>query len=333
MSEEKIYDITVIGGGPVGMFTAFYAGLRNAKVKIIETLPVLGGQVSLLYPDKTIYDVAGFPRIKGTDLIEQLEDQMEAFDQTICLEEEVLTVTKTEAGYFELKTNKDTHYSKTVIVTVGKGAFIPRKLKIPGAEIYETTNLHYLVSNIEQYRNKKVAICGGGDSAVDWALTLKEVAEKVYLVHRRDKFRAHEYPVSLVKNSSVEVLTPYVPTSLSGDRDALETVTFTKVKSDESLTLDVDYFVVNYGFTSTLGPVKNWGLNTLKQEIVVNPKMETSVAGIYAAGDIATYEGKIKLIATGFGEAPTAVNHAIHYIHPEMHTQPAQSTSLDFTNG
>lgn len=330
VKENEIYDITIIGGGPVGMFSAFYSGMRNAKTKLIETLPVLGGQVALLYPDKKIYDIGGHSAVTGRELIKELTAQMELFDQQICLEEQVDEIIKRDDDIFELRTTKGTHYSKTVIVTTGQGAFKPRKLTVENTELYEEQSLHYIVNNLEQYRDRTVAICGGGDSAVDWALTLEPIAKKVYLVHRRDKFRAHEATVEQARKSSIELITPYVPYKLNGTNEKLHSVTFKKSKGDKTKSIDLDFFVVNYGFSSSIGPLKNWNIDLDKNEIIVNHKMETSIEGIYAAGDISTYDGKIKLIATGFGEAPTAVNHAIHYIHPKEHAQPYQSTNLSF---
>jgi thioredoxin reductase (NADPH) len=330
VSEKDIFDITIIGGGPVGMFAAFYAGMRNAKTKLIDTLPVLGGQVALLYPDKIIYDVGGYAGVTGKELVKELTAQMQHFDQELCLEEQVRQIEKLEDGTFKLTTSKQVHYSKKIIIATGQGSFKPRKLAIEGANAYEGKNLHYIVSQLDQYRDKTVAICGGGDSAVDWALSLENIAKKVYLVHRRDKFRAHEGSVEQLKNSSVEVLTPYIPHALEGTDECLHSVTFKESRGEDTVTIDLDYFIVNYGFVSSMGPVKDWGLDIAKSEILVNQKMETNIEGIYAAGDIATYDGKIKLIATGFGEAPTAVNHAVHSIHPEEHIQPILSTKLSF---
>ncbi|SFK60239.1 thioredoxin reductase (NADPH) [Marinilactibacillus piezotolerans] len=330
VNENEIYDITIIGGGPVGMFSAFYSGMRNAKTKLIETLPVLGGQVALLYPDKKIYDIGGHAAVTGKELIKELTAQMDLFDQQICLEEQVEEIIKRDDDIFELRTAKGKHYSKTVIVTTGQGAFKPRKLTVENAELYEEQSLQYIVNNLEQYKDKTVAVCGGGDSAVDWALTLEPIANKVYLIHRRDKFRAHEASVEQVKNSSIELMTPYIPYKLNGTNEELQSVTFKKSKGDETKTIDLDFFVVNYGFSSSIGPLRNWNIELDRNEIIVNHKMETSVEGIYAAGDVSTYDGKIKLIATGFGEAPTAVNHAIHYIRPKEHAQPYQSTKLSF---
>lgn len=328
MSKKEVYDITIIGGGPTGMFAAFYAGIRNAKVKIIDALPMLGGQVSLLYPEKTIYDVAGFPGITGEKFIAQLHQQMAYFDQTICLNEKVEQVERVDEELFQLTTTKAVHYSKTVIVAAGAGAFEPRKLPLESAKQYEEKTLDYMVTDKRKYDNAVVAICGGGDTAVDWALELEKTAKKVYLIHRRPVFRAHEYAVELLKQSSVEILTPFTPLELHGSDGALTKVTLQEVRKENQVDLPVDYLIVNYGFSSSIGTFQQWGLETTKNELLVNPKMETNLKGIYAAGDIAGYDGKIKLIATGFGDAPTAVNHAIHYLNPTERTQPIQSTEL-----
>lgn len=325
---NEIYDITIIGGGPVGLFAAFYGGMRNAKVKIIDSLPQLGGQVSMLYPEKDIYDIPALPVITGEELTTNLTVQISRFNQTICLDEEVLDVVKQEDGIFELTTSKEKHYSKAVIIAAGNGAFQPRKLEIDGAEKYERKTLHYYVNNIEQFKDRNVVICGGGDSAVDWALTLEPIAKKVSLVHRRNKFRAHEHSISLLEQSSVEILTPFVPHALSGNDHQLDTVTLKEIRSDNEIEVEVDDFLVNYGFTSSIGPMKHWGFDVSRNEIPVNTKMETTIPGIYAIGDVCTYNGKIKLIATGFGEGPTAINNAMSYINPDERVQPMHSTSL-----
>lgn len=327
---EEIYDITIIGGGPVGMFAAFYAGMRNAKTKIIESLPVLGGQVALLYPEKTLYDVGGYAGVTGKELVHQLTAQMQHFDQTLCLEEEVTEIKKMDEELFSLKTTKGIHYSRTIIIATGQGSFQPRKLAIDHSSVFENTNLHYIVKQINQYKDKTVVICGGGDTAVDWALTLESIAKKVYLVHRRERFRAHEGSVEMLKASSVEIVTPYVPVQLNGEDGKITSVVFKETRGDSLKEIDLDFFIVNYGFVSSLGPIKKWNLEIDRTDIVVNSKMETSISGIYAAGDSITFDGKIKLIATGFGEAPTAVNHAIHSIYPNQHAQPIQSTKLSF---
>lgn len=328
MTNLPIIDVTIIGGGPVGMFSAFYGGMRGMSVKIIESLPQLGGQLSALYPEKYIYDIAGFPEVKAQQLIDNLEKQMKTFPVDVCLGESVQSVEKNEEGIFVIKTNVNTHYSKTILITAGNGAFNPRPLGIEREDEFKNKNLHYFVNDLEKFRNKNVMILGGGDSAVDWALMLEPVASKVTLVHRRDKFRAHEHSVEKLLASKVEVLTPYVPSKLIGT-DKIDQVVLNHAK-DESQTLlkDVDDVIVNFGFVSTLGPIKDWGLKIEKNSIVVNSRMETNIAGIFAAGDICTYEGKIKLIATGFGEAPAAISNAKVYIDPSSKVQPLHSTSI-----
>ncbi|WP_100333303.1 NAD(P)/FAD-dependent oxidoreductase [Bacillus alkalisoli] len=329
MSEEqKVYDITIIGGGPVGLFTAFYGGMRQASVKIIESLPQLGGQLSALYPEKYIYDIAGFPKVRAQELVDNLKEQMSKFEPTSSLEQSVQTVEKMADGVFKITTDKETHYSKAIIITAGNGAFQPRRLELESAVSYENKNLHYFVDDMNKFKGKKVVVFGGGDSAVDWALMLEPIAEKVTLVHRRDKFRAHEHSVDTLMNSKVEIKTPWVPSEIIGDEAGIKQVVLEEVKTENKEVLDVDAVIVNYGFVSSLGPIKDWGLEIEKNSILVNSKMETNIPGIYAAGDICTYPGKVKLIACGFGEAPTAVNNAKSYIDPKAKVQPLHSTSL-----
>lgn len=325
--DDTVFDLTIIGGGPVGLFTAFYAGMRQTSVKIIESLPQLGGQLSALYPEKYIYDIAGFPKIRAQELIHNLKEQMSEFNPTICLNQSVNKLEKESNGVFKLITSTDTHYSKAIIITAGNGAFQPRKLELPEEEKYVQSNLHYFVDDLNKFAGKQVVIFGGGDSAVDWALMLEPIAEKVTLVHRRDKFRAHEHSVKTLSKSKVNVLTPFVPVELIGDKK-IEQVLLEEVKGERKEIIDVDEVIVNYGFLSSLGPIKDWGLALEKNSIIVNSKMETNVEGIYAAGDICTYTGKVKLIASGFGEAPTAVSNAKVYIDPTAKVQPLHSTSI-----
>jgi len=237
-------------------------------------------------------------------LTNRLIEQLNGFDTPIHLNETVLEIEKQEEG-FVITTSKGSHLSKTVIIAMGGGAFKPRPLELEGVEGYE--NIHYHVSNIQQYAGKKVTILGGGDSAVDWALAFEKIAPTT-LVHRRDNFRALEHSVQALQESSVIIKTPFVPSQLLGDGKTLDKLEITKVKSDETETIDLDHLFVNYGFKSSVGNLKNWG--------------------IYAIGDCCYYDGKIDLIATGLGEAPTAVNNAINYIDPEQKVQPKHSTSL-----
>ncbi|MEF2096290.1 NAD(P)/FAD-dependent oxidoreductase [Bacillus sp. CFBP9009] len=325
---EKVYDITIIGGGPVGLFTAFYGGMRQASVKIIESLPQLGGQLSALYPEKYIYDIAGFPKVRAQELVNNLKEQMAKFEQDVVLEQAVQEVEKQADGVFKLTTDKEIHYSKTIIITAGNGAFQPRRIEIDDAKKYESGNLHYFIDDLNHFAGKRVVVFGGGDSAVDWALMLEPIAEKVSIIHRRDKFRAHEHSVETLKNSKVEIKTPYIPSELIGTDGRIHSIVIKDTNGEDTETMEVDAVIVNYGFVSSLGPIKEWGLDIQKNSILVNSRMETNIPGIYAAGDIATYDGKVKLIASGFGEAPTAVNHAKQYIDPKAKVQPMHSSSM-----
>jgi ferredoxin/flavodoxin---NADP+ reductase len=325
--EKKVFDITIIGGGPTGIFTAFYGGMRQCSVKIIESMPQLGGQLSALYPEKYIYDVAGFPKIRAQELVDRLKEQAFHFDPTICLEEKVVDVVKNNENIFEITTNASLHFSKTIIITAGVGAFEPRRLELENAAQFEGKNLHYFVEDMNRFAGKNVLIAGGGDSAVDWALMLESIAKKVTLIHRRDKFRAHEHSIQTLMESSINVSTSIEISKLEG-QEKIEKVHIYNNKTNKENVIEVDDVIVNFGFVSTIGPIKNWGLNIDKGSIVVNSKGETNIPGIYAAGDIATYPGKVKLIAVGFGEGPVAVNNAKTYIDPEAKTQPGHSSSM-----
>ncbi|MFK2825757.1 NAD(P)/FAD-dependent oxidoreductase [Bacillus sp. B190/17] len=327
--DEKVYEITIIGGGPAGLFTAFYGGMRQCSVKIIDSMPQLGGQLSALYPEKYIYDIAGFPKIRAQELVDALTEQAFQFHPTVCLEEKVIDIFKNKDDIFEITTNTASHLSKTIIITAGVGAFEPRRLELEGASQYEGRNLHYFVQDMNKFAGKKVAVFGGGDSAVDWALMLEEAAGQVTLIHRRDKFRAHEHSVERLMSSNVQVKTFMDPIKLEGE-EKVESIHLLHNKTKEEEILEVDEVIVNFGFISSIGPIKNWGINIEKGSIVVNSKGETNIPGIYAAGDITTYPGKVKLIAAGFGEGPTAVNHAKAYIDPTAKVQPMHSTSMSF---
>ncbi|WP_026569589.1 MULTISPECIES: NAD(P)/FAD-dependent oxidoreductase [Sediminibacillus] len=325
---NEVYDVTIIGAGPVGLFTAFYGGMRQASVKILESLPHIGGQLSALYPEKYIYDVAGFPKVRAQELVDNLKEQADMFDPAIVLGQSVEAIERLEDGSFKMTTNtNDVHYTKTIIITAGNGAFQPRRLTIEGIEAFEGINLNYYVEDMNKYAGERVLLCGGGDSAVDWALMLEPIAKEVTLVHRRDNFRAHEHSVEKLMNSSVNIMTPFVPEEMIGE-NKIEQVKLKEVKGDREELIDVDSVLVNYGFISSLGPIKKWDLEIEKNSIVVNSKMETNIPGIYAAGDICTYPGKVNLIASGFGEGPTAVNNAKNYIDPNARVQPKHSTSM-----
>ncbi|KKF42820.1 NAD(P)/FAD-dependent oxidoreductase [Streptococcus uberis] len=326
---EKQYDITIIGGGPVGLFAAFYAGLRGMTVKIIESLSELGGQPAILYPEKVIYDIPAYPALTGAELTDNLIKQISRFEDrtTVCLKEEVQSFEKNNQG-FTIQTNKGQHSSKAIIIACGNGAFTPRTLGLEGEESFAEKNIFYNVHQLDQFAGKNVVICGGGDSAVDWALALYGLAESVTIVHRRDAFRAHEHSVELLKASGVKILTPYIPNQLIGENGQVSQIVLQKVKSEDSLTLDLDALIVSFGFSTSNKNLKNWQLDYKRSSILVNHLYQTNQEGVFAIGDAADYEGKVDLIATGFGEAPIAVNQAINYIYPERDNRIVHSTSL-----
>lgn len=326
-TQHDIVDILIIGGGPAGMFASFYGGMRQASVRLIESMPQLGGQLAALYPEKYIYDVAGFPKVTAQELVNNLSEQMKMFNPDIRLEEKVQSVKKLEERLFEVTTDKGVHQSRSVILTAGVGAFEPRRLELPEAAQFEKKNLHYFVNDLQQFKGQKVLISGGGDSAVDWALMLEPIAEQVTLIHRRDKFRAHEHSVEQLMNSKVQVITPTEITQLHGT-DAIHAVTLTDVKTKETQDIEVDAVIINFGFVSSLGPISEWGLEIEGNSIVVDSRMETNIPGIFAAGDITTYPGKLKLIAVGFGEAPTAINNAKVYVDPTARLSPGHSSNM-----
>ena len=324
--DGELYDVTIIGGGPTGLFASFYGGLRDLKVKIIDSLPQLGGQLMELYPDKYIYDIGGLPKILAKDLVANLEEQAAYSNPTICLEETAIALEKLP-DYFALTTDKNVHYSKTILLTSGIGSFQPRKLNVPGAADYEGKNLHYKVRSLEEFRDSDVLVLGGGDSALDWSLMLEGIASNVTICHRKEQFTAHEMTVQQLQNSTVQVKTPYGIKEVLGNGEKIQEVVIVgKDKTEEKIA--ADHVLVNYGNVASLGPLKEWGLEMEKNSVVVNEKMETSVEGIYAAGDVCTHDGKVKLIAVGFGEVPIAISHIKAFIDPKARVQPKHSTSI-----
>ncbi|AKG74291.1 NAD(P)/FAD-dependent oxidoreductase [Salinicoccus halodurans] len=326
--EMEVYDTTVIGAGPVGMFTAFYAGLRSMKVHLVDSLPELGGQLTTLYPEKYIYDIPGFPKAKAKDIVKNLEEQMNRFEVDVSLETNIINITRTSDDTFIIEAENDrVFHTKTIILAGGNGSFEPKRMKLPNIDEFEGINIHYYVKDPEYFRNKDVVVFGGGDSAVDWSLMLESISKSVTLVHRRDRFRAHESSVEELNDSSVNLLTPFKPVSFEAS-EKINSITLQHSKEDMEIEVDADEFICNYGFSSTLGPMKEWGLDIEKNDVMVNSKMETNIEGVYAVGDINGYDGKVKLIATGFGEAPIAVSSAKVYINPASKHQPMHSTSL-----
>ncbi len=319
------FDLTIVGAGPVGLFAAFYAGLRGMRAKLIDSLAEPGGQLSALYPDKYIYDVAGFPRVKSRDLVASLAEQAAQFQPAICLEEKVTGLRAVEGG-FVLGTERGTeHRTRTVLVTAGIGAFAPRKLEDEALERFEGRGLHYVMPSLEPFRGRRVLLLGGGDTAVDWALHLESIARELTLIHRRDRFRAHEDSVKKLHESRCRVIPFHELRTIEGGERVERAVIFDN-RTKEETTVEVDEVVVNFGFVTNLGPIRAWGLDVRGNSIPVTQKMETNIPGVFAAGDIVSYPGKLKLIVTGFGEAATAVCGAKLLVDPSARYFPGHSS-------
>jgi thioredoxin reductase (NADPH) len=324
---DDLFDITIIGAGPVGMFAAFYAGMRGMKTKIVDSLAELGGQLSALYPDKYIYDMAGFPKVLARDLVRDLAEQAAQFSPTICLEEKVMTLKRLDDGGFELGGESGRiHRTKTVLITAGVGAFAPKKLDKGEWARFEGNGLHYVIPKLDIFKGRRILVVGGGDSAVDWALHLEEIADSVTLIHRRDTFRAHEDSVKKLHASSAKVVLFHELKDIEGDGKVERAVIFDN-RTQELTTLEIDDLVVNFGFLANLGPIKTWGLELEKISLVVNQQMETNIPGVMAAGDICTYPGKLKLIVTGTGEATMAVCSAKMRCDPKASYFPGHSSN------
>ncbi len=324
----KNTDVAIIGAGPAGLFAGFYAGMRGLSATIIDKLELPGGQLSALYPEKYIYDVAGFEEIKAQDLVDNLLRQIKRFEDTtkFSLNTNVENITKHDDGTFTLSTSQGDIHAKTIIIAGGNGAFSPRKLGIENEDSIE--NIHYFVNDLQKYRNKRVAIFGGGDSAVDWSLMLQHIAKEVHIIHRRDAFRAHSHSVDNLKESSVNIHTPYTPVRAEVTNNKAKNITIKKVKADEEVTIKVDDIICNYGFISNLGPITDWGLELEGNKIVVDSRQKTNIEGIFAIGDICTYPGKAALIINGFGEAPIAINSAYLAINPDAVIGVLHSSSV-----
>jgi thioredoxin reductase (NADPH) len=324
-------DITIIGGGPTGLFAAFYAGMRGVSTRIIDSLPDLGGQLTALYPEKYIYDVGGYPRILARDLAKELIEQGLQFGADVKLEEEVRELTRHDDGTFTINTNRDAYPTRAILIAAGKGAFAPRSLECPGYDELLGKGVAYHVKDPSEYHGKKVLVVGGGDSAVDWVLNLKGKTERLILIHRRDGFRAHAHSMKLlreaVETGEIELLTHKEVRSIDGQA-CVTGVTIFDNKTNEDTHFAVDAVIALIGFKPDLGPLASWGLEFEKHSIKVNNRLETNLPGVFAAGDIAHYEGKLELIATGFSEAAMAVNHAVHLINPTARYNPGHSTNL-----
>ena len=316
-------DVLVVGAGPSGLYGAYYAGFRGLSTAIVDALPEPGGQVTALYPEKMIFDIAGFPAVRGKDLVENLVEQAAPFHPHYLLGQQAVAYARTEGGVVITTASGTRIAAKAVIVTGGIGTFNPRPL--PGGAHWEGRGLEYIVPTYLPYVGKDVVVVGGGDSAVDWALGLEGVARSVTLVHRREEFRAYAHSVKLLKDSAIAVVTPMQPVSINGD-EVLESITVRDVKTKQTCDLPCNAIVAALGFTADISPLEAWGLDVHERHIVVNTKMATNLPRVFAAGDITEYPGKVRLISVGFGEAATAVNNAATVIDPEATVFPGHST-------
>jgi thioredoxin reductase (NADPH) len=321
--ESTTVDMLIVGAGPAGLFGAYYAGFRGMTVALMDSLPEPGGQVTAMYPEKMIYDVAGFPGIRGRELVDALVKQAAAFSPTYLLDQQAAEVAHVDDGLVVTSAQGLRVHTKTVIITGGLGTFTPRPL--PTGTEYLGRGLVYFVPKLDVYADQDVLVVGGGDSAFDWALALEPIARSVTLVHRRDRFRAHEHTVSRVLGSSVEVLTFTEVAAITGD-DLISAVELEHSKTKEKHTRKAHGIVAALGFTADLGPLTRWGLTIDKRHIVVDTTMYTGVERIFAAGDITEYPGKVRLIATGFGEVATAVNNAAPIVDPAAKVFPGHSS-------
>jgi thioredoxin reductase (NADPH) len=350
-----LFDVTIIGGGPVGLFAAFYAGLRQMTTKIIDSLDELGGQLTALYPEKYVFDVAGFPKVYARDLAKNLIEQALEYTPTICLGEtcKTLTLLKTAEDakdappevqsavaegvqVYRLASDRAVHYTRTLIIAAGAGAFSPRKLTIKEGPSLENRGLFYSCKSKSIFANKRVLIAGGGDSAIDWALNLRETAaggdgSGITLIHRSNKFRAHEDSVRKLQVTKTAILPFWEIEGLASDNGHLTAAHLVNNKTKEKKTLEVDAVLVQFGFISSLGAIKDWPIQIDKHSIKVNHVMETSLSGVFAVGDVATFEkpeAKLKLIVTGFGEAAIAVCTAKTRIDPRAKMFPGHSSEM-----
>ncbi|MDQ0216162.1 thioredoxin reductase (NADPH) [Oikeobacillus pervagus] len=322
MGQKELFDVTIIGGGPAGLYSAFYSGLREMKTKLIEYQPYLGGKIHV-YPEKMIWDVGALTPIPGEKLIHQLVEQGLTFDPEVILNEKIESMSKNDEGIFVLTAaSGQKHYSKTVIIAVGGGILNPQKLQIEGAERFEVTNLNYTVKSLKRFKDKTVIISGGGNSAIDWANELEPIAKKVYVTYRKEGLAGHEAQVTRLMNSSVDCFFQTTITKLiaSDNHEVIERVELTNHETGEITYLPVDEVIINHGYErdATLLEQSEMNIEMIDQYFIKgNSVSETSIEGLYAAGDILKHDGKVHLIAGAFQDAANAVNRAKKYIQPE----------------
>jgi thioredoxin reductase (NADPH) len=324
-------DAVIIGAGPVGLFQVFELGLLEIKAHVIDSLPEVGGQCIELYPDKPIYDIPAIPVCTGRELTNNLLKQIEPFGAQFHLGQEVSRLEPQADGRFLITTSQDNHFlSKTVFIAGGVGAFQPRTINLEGIDAYVNKQVFYHVKNPEQFSNKRIVICGGGDAALDWAIHFSEIADSVTLIHRRDEFKAAPNSIArmreLCANHQMELLIGQV-TGYEVNDQKISNITFTNIDG-ESKQIPLDDLLVFYGPSPKLGPIAEWGLNIDRKQICVDTaKFQTSIPGIYAVGDINVYPGKKKLILSGFHEAALAAFAAAEYLNPEKQIQLQYTTT------
>ncbi len=325
-------DVAIIGAGPSGLFAVFQLGMLGLKCVVIDALPSVGGQCSALYPEKPIYDIPAYPKILAGALIGQLVTQNEPYAPTYLLNQQVTGLRRTGHD-FEISTSTGAQIlCRAVIIAAGSGAFGPNRPPLAGIEAYEQTSVHYYVQRQADFAGKRLVIAGGGDSAVDWAINLAPLAEKIYFVHRRDKFRAAPESVAqleaLAASGKIEMVIPYQLQALHGTAPQLTAVEFVDLDG-KSRIQEADHLLAFFGLSADLGPIAEWGLNLDKHQIAVDPTTSaTSAAGIFAIGDVSAYPNKLKLILCGFSEAALAAHAVRHHIYPEQAFHFSYSTSL-----
>ena len=331
---QDVKDITIIGAGPTGLFGAFYAGMRGATCRLIDNLDQVGGQLTALYPEKYIFDVAGFPKVLAKELVKGMAEQAFQFKQPVHLGQRVTGLKReSENGRpaFTVVTDEDEYPSRTVLIAGGIGAFTPRKLPLKDVDRWYERGLCDRILDPQLFRGKRVLLVGGGDSAFDWAVNLQGIARRILMIHRRDGFRAHAATVqqvqALAAAGKMELRTFWELKAIHGG-DAIEAVTIVNSKTKAEERVAIDNVIPQLGFISSLGPIAEWGLELEKGDIKVSQTMATNIPGIFAAGDITTYPGKLKLIATGAAEAAIAVNHAVHFINPAAKIEPGHSSNM-----
>lgn len=333
MTKDDLFDVTIIGGGPAGLFSAFYSGLREMKTKIIEYQPQLGGKVHV-YPEKMIWDIGGMPPVSGADYIKQAVEQGLTFNPEVVLNEKVTSITRNEEGIYELHADSGIHYSKTVIVAVGSGILNPKKLPIDGSERFEDTNLHYSVKSLQHFKGKTVMISGGGSSATDWANELESIADRVFISCRKNNFDCHESLATRLKNSSVVCFFHSTITDLVPDEDG-KTINKVELSNHETGAvnyLPVDDVIVNHGYERDTTLLENSELDLEIADnyfVSGNANSESSMDGLYAAGDILMHDGKLNLIAGAFQDAANAVNKAKQYVQPNAEKSAMVSSHND----